>query len=605
MIRIQPLSLFLSIFILLAGGDDTFDWSSITPSANLVYSPCFGHFQCARLLLPLDWPSENGSDTTSIAMIKLPAAVSQDHATFGGAIFVNPGGPGGSGVQFLLDGGRLLQSIVNIPRQKYYEMISFDPRGVGASEPRVDCYPANNVARRAKILETTAAGALNLSSASFDFGYFTARALGKRCEMTNAHILPFVNTASVARDMLAMVDKVAELRKKQTIKQQKTDVQSDMRKGDVSSDNVPRLQYYGLSYGTILGNYFASLFPGRVSRMVLDGVVDSDDWANGPGWLTMTQDADKMMELLFEGCFTAGPWVCPLRQPSDKSPTDISNRTWSWIKARDAEPIEAKTPDGSADVLLRSADIRHLIMKSLYHADYRFVTVASQLAEAMRGNPEPLATSVLRMFGISDPSDACTIGNDTTSTAPTETADPYNAVICTNGVDVSGENSTYWRSYMERQGSISTFFGELVASARLACAAWRVRPNWSFKGPFKTPTASKDPSSPESNRPAAPLLFLSSKWDPVTPLRNARAMASRHPGAGVLVEGSMGHCALGGGYVSKCLKSVVSEYFDKGVVPEKEVSCKGTKNPWSDIFHQNTAAQGLMQERNRHHFLGV
>ncbi|KAM3562841.1 hypothetical protein ARSEF4850_002606 [Beauveria asiatica] len=376
MIRVQTLFLFLSIFILLAAGEDTFDWSSITPSANLVYSTCFGHFQCARLLLPLDWLSENESDTTSIAMIKLPAAVSQDHATFGGAIFTNPGGPGGSGVQFLLEGGRVLQSIMNIPNQKYYDIISFDPRGVGASEPRVDCYPANHVARRAKNLEATAAGALNLSSASFDFAYYTARAFGKRCEMTNAHILPFVNTASVARDMLAMVDKVAELRKEQTIKQQKTNAQSEMRKGKGTSDDVPRLQYYGLSYGTVLGNYFASLFPGRVGRMVLDGVADSDDWANGPGWLTMTQDADKMMELFFEGCFTAGPWICPLRQPSDKTPTDISNRTWSWINARDAEPIEATTPDGSADVLLRSADIRRLLMKNLYHADNAFDAVA-------------------------------------------------------------------------------------------------------------------------------------------------------------------------------------------------------------------------------------
>jgi pimeloyl-ACP methyl ester carboxylesterase len=175
-----------------------------------------------------------------------------------------------------------LQSIIDIPGHKYYEMISFDPRGIGASEPRVDCYPANDVARRAKVLEATAAGALNLSSASFDFGYYTARALGKRCEMTNAHILPFVNTPSVARDMLAMVDKVAELRKEQTIKQQKTDIQSETRKGEGSPDNIPRIQYYGLSYGTILGNYFASLFPGRVGRMVLDGVADSDDWANGP-----------------------------------------------------------------------------------------------------------------------------------------------------------------------------------------------------------------------------------------------------------------------------------------------------------------------------------
>ncbi|KAJ4150242.1 hypothetical protein LMH87_011000 [Akanthomyces muscarius] len=103
--------------------------------------------------------------------------------------------------------------------------------------------------------------------------------------------------------MVAMVDRIAELRQEHTT--QHNDTQTLFPPLETKED-VPRLQYIGFSYGTVLGNYFASLFPERVSRMVLDGVVDSYDYASGPGWSTNTQDTDKMMEIFFAGCFNAG-----------------------------------------------------------------------------------------------------------------------------------------------------------------------------------------------------------------------------------------------------------------------------------------------------------
>lgn len=281
MIGIVPLllSLTASAYLVVGASEGTFEWSTITPSAKLTYWPCFNQFLCARLLLPRDWLNENTTDTVTIAMVKLPAAVPQDDPTFGGAIITNPGGPGGSGTEYLLNSGNVLQSIIDIPGQKHYEYISFDPRGVGASEPRVNCYPANHMARAAKGLELLAGGAVSLSPASFAFQHYSAKALGKRCELTNAEILPFVNTPSVARDMVAMVDKIAELRQEHAMQHNDTETQFLPLE---ENESVPRLQYIGFSYGTVLGNYFASLFPERVSRMVLDGVVDSYDYSSGP-----------------------------------------------------------------------------------------------------------------------------------------------------------------------------------------------------------------------------------------------------------------------------------------------------------------------------------
>jgi pimeloyl-ACP methyl ester carboxylesterase len=74
--------------------------------------------------------------------------------------------------------------------------------------------------------------------------------------------------------MVAMVDSIDELEKKEARRGQRM----ELRKGD---QDVPRLQYYGFSYGTLLGNYFASLFPERIGRLVLDGVCNADDYATG------------------------------------------------------------------------------------------------------------------------------------------------------------------------------------------------------------------------------------------------------------------------------------------------------------------------------------
>lgn len=271
--------LLSSLSVSLAAGapNDAFDWGSIKPSAKLTYTPCFDEFQCAKLLLPLDWKDETNKETVSIAMIKLPALVPEDDPTYAGAIFVNPGGPGGSGVDFLKNRGPGLQETIDKPGKKHYDMISFDPRGVGLSEPAVDCFPANSLGRTASVLGGLASGGLDLSPESLYYGHATAKAFGKRCEGGSGDVLAYVNTPSVARDMVAMVDQIAELRKEQAGDRDDADWKLELR-----SDDKPRLNYIGFSYGTILGNYFASLFPERIGRLVLDGVCNATDYANGP-----------------------------------------------------------------------------------------------------------------------------------------------------------------------------------------------------------------------------------------------------------------------------------------------------------------------------------
>lgn len=78
-----------------------FDWDAVTPSNDLEYHDCHGTFKCARLLLPLDWLDKKSDETIALAIIKSDAVVDIDDPTYAGPVLSNPGGPGGSGVEFL------------------------------------------------------------------------------------------------------------------------------------------------------------------------------------------------------------------------------------------------------------------------------------------------------------------------------------------------------------------------------------------------------------------------------------------------------------------------------------------------------------------------
>lgn len=110
---------------------------------------------------------------------------------------------------------------------------------------------------------------------------------------------------------------------------------------------------------------------------------------------------------------------------------------------------------------------------------------------------------------------------------------------------------------------------------------WAFRPKYKFEGPFGMPEASGDGSGPEEGRPAAPILFLSNRWDPVTPPAHARVVMDSFPGAGLVVQESTGHCATLGA-IGPCVRDIMAEYFATGAVPEEEVTCEATRGIWDD-----------------------
>jgi pimeloyl-ACP methyl ester carboxylesterase len=228
--------------------------------------------------MPLDYLDTTDNRTVSIAVLKVPATVGDADPSYGGTLMVNPGGPGDSGVVHMLKNGRYIQNMVD--GNKHYEVLSFDIRGVAYSYPRADCY-ANEAAREAADTQIRGLGDLSTSDEVLKKHLALSKAHGYQCakfreDGVDFNIHEYTSTASIARDMLRLVDETEKLTRKEA-SQRMGEAQQPLL-SDGYRGKEARLQYYGTSYGTILGNTFLSMFPGRVRRMMLDGVVVAESW---------------------------------------------------------------------------------------------------------------------------------------------------------------------------------------------------------------------------------------------------------------------------------------------------------------------------------------
>jgi pimeloyl-ACP methyl ester carboxylesterase len=197
---------------------------------RLQWQSC-GANQCAGLTVPLDYAKPRGR-TIRLAVLKVPAT-DQQHKV--GALVVNPGGPGGSGVQYAAAGPVVFGDV--LPR--YFDIVGFDPRGVGRSTP-LQC------ASTAELDRFVASDPDPDTAAERHQMDREVHALGEGCLHDSGALARHMSTVEVARDM-------------------------DILRGALGE---PKLDYFGASYGTFLGATYANLFPGHVGRMVLDGAIN-------------------------------------------------------------------------------------------------------------------------------------------------------------------------------------------------------------------------------------------------------------------------------------------------------------------------------------------
>jgi pimeloyl-ACP methyl ester carboxylesterase len=266
-------------------------WSNITASSSLIWTPCFTNYTCSLLTVPLDY-SDPSIGTTDIAYIKLASNASDAQD-----ILVNPGGPGGSGVDLVLSSGPTISQYLG----PSYNIISFDPRGVGQSGPSLDCFP-NATEAKLRFEETFGRPVDSQDPGSLSDEFAKAGAYGDWCSrVLKDKDANYANTPANAADMLNYAEQAIVL--------------AGGKKEDA------KLWYYGLSYGTVLGATFASLFPERVGRMILDGVADSENYYQG-AWDQNLNQADEAVESFFTYCYAAGPEKCAFYANSTQQISD-------------------------------------------------------------------------------------------------------------------------------------------------------------------------------------------------------------------------------------------------------------------------------------------
>lgn len=568
-----------------------FDWSAIPSSTDLTFHRCFDGFECARLAVPLDWIVPEDGRQATIAVTRLPAAVSRDDAAHAGTIIAQPDGLGASGVAYLHRRHKRLRDLVDIPGKRHYDLLSFDPRGVNNTEPRVQCF--QGLAAHMRANELYSAGSVDLSEDRLPILLAAAKSDGKQCQNAHGDVLAYLGTTDTARDMLAIVTKLKEpydddddnnshnnghASNNNTSNDDKDnnniyddddaddDVKLELRSLRRERALLPRLNYIGVGYGTVLGQYFASMLPWRVGRMVLDGVVDATEYAHEQRWHDGRLDLDVAWRF-FDACFAAGS-RCDLYRDGDTTVDDTAMRLGIWLLELDEAPLVVASPQGHR-MILRSKDIGLQMIRQLRSFEDAVPFLATFLNDAMT-DPAGLYDKYGRsLLAVDPPPDAC---SQDSVNPRSNLLDTQSAIACSDADDLTGRDITYWMDQLHMPSQ--SLFGWLGAVKRLPCSGWPMQARRSFKGPFRTPKPLQG-----GNAPAAPLLFMSNRWDPITPLANARSMRNLHPESGLVVQEATGHCATLAPY-GPCVKNIVSRYFDTGEVPPGEATCEAARHAW-------------------------
>lgn len=164
----------------------------IAPPATIAWQPCptttLPTKECGTLTVPLDYDSPAGA-SIAIAVARMPAT---DHANRLGSLVLNPGGPGGPGVDAL----PLMYAALPAPLPARFDVVGFDPRGIGQSSP-VQCFPS--IAAQTAFF--AAIPSVPMSDAEVAARQRAAAELAQLCGERDAEILPHLSTANVARDM--------------------------------------------------------------------------------------------------------------------------------------------------------------------------------------------------------------------------------------------------------------------------------------------------------------------------------------------------------------------------------------------------------------------
>lgn len=500
------------------------------PTPRLGWYRCYDYAECATVRLPLDYDHPAGPKT-EIAVLRVRAR-DQRHRI--GSLFVNPGGPGGSGTAIAYAAPQFLGDGV-LDR---FDVVGFDPRGIGFSD-NVRCF-------RSVKDQTAVLDGLNVAfpyTKAEERAYVaSSRALGRACSSSGRPLSGSMSTAEAARDMDVLRRAVGDR----------------------------KLTYLGFSYGTALGQYYANIFPDRVRAVTVDGVINPQSWVGTPATAGVIQDdrlrsadgAYKALREILVRCDRAGGQTCAFAGGDPVANFDLVARRLR------AKPLVIDDPDFGR-ITLTYADFVGTVLGYLYSPDgYQPIT---DLAAQVLTLTEPPATATAAQRAAARRVVAKRLGTVAGHGRPARdfpydnSFETYLGVACTDGLHPAEAGS--WPALTARSDRRAPYFGKAWAWGTAPCArrTWTVRDEDAYRGPF-------------TRRTAAPMLVVGNFWDPATNYNDAVSSARLLPNSRLLSSNSWGHTAYG---TSACVTDAVDAYLLRGALPAVGTVCVGDVQPFA------------------------
>jgi len=480
--------------------------------------PAVAGFECATVQVPLDHDRPRGP-TIELAVSRIRAT---DPTRRIGTLFLDPGGPGGSGVSFVQEVGKVLYSEEVRAR---FDLVGFDPRGVARSNPLL-CF-------------STQADA-DATAAPFPFPVTRAeerrwrawnRAYAQSCAREAGPVIDHMSTADVARDM-------------------------DLLRRAVGDR---RMTYVGFSYGSYLGAVYVNLFPNRVRAVILDGVIDpvSDATGRGGEWRTRPVDARLQSE---QGAYQTlqeflrlcdlGGSRCAFGGGHAKARYD---RLTAHLRQR---PVDL--PDSSGGTTrVTYADLVATTLGALYAPQLwpllaQFLHDVDAVATSRRTTASP---RVLQRLGLTAPGK---------SRAPyTQGAEGFYGVWCTDSLQP--DRFRAWRRAAHAADRRWPYFGRAWNWSSSICAAWPGEAQDRYLGPF-------------NRRTATPVLVVGTRYDPATRYEDAVSTARILRRGRLLSVAAWGHTSF---RKSSCADAHASRYLLTQQLPAPGTVCNADLVPFS------------------------
>jgi pimeloyl-ACP methyl ester carboxylesterase len=365
-------------------------------------------------------------------------------------VLTNPGGPGESAIDDLMNNGAYEASVVG----SNYDYVAFEPRGIGYSIPATNCSgsltPIPGIQQRSIGLTGP-----YLNNTFFDDDYEGAIDVGQACQtLTGAYneAGPHMSTLNLIEDMLSIVDAYAASSQSQGV------------------ENASLVNFWAFSYGTFVAQTFASIHPDRVGRFVIDGVVDPDDYRSG-ALLKNLQFTDEAFSTYFIYCHLAGPEVCPYA--TGDSAYDVYKRFEATVQRLDVQTAEKEGWANATAISLALEGVKQFAHNVAYEPIVAFPALAPVLL-FMETASQNISMASIQQF------ESLTGGNITIADGAIEWT---RAVACSDMGNVlynlTLAELTNVTTIMEEQSYVG---GEFWASLRVACAGWGIGKDGRYTG---------------------------------------------------------------------------------------------------------------------------